>query len=264
MPDASHNDAVLIFPAGMPRALEFLGQCRRQGRKALGASSLAYDPARQRYDRWLTLPYVTAADFDAALRRAVAEHGVTGIYTPHVVVWDYLNRRLADIAPGVALLNASPLDEELAAYRTALDAAPAFLSQPLPLASSLPAQPPQPEAEIAALLRHFAAIPGMCDLDKLKALYEIARRCPQGDVVEIGSWWGKSAFALLWLAQRYAIGKLLCVDPWENAQLLQHDADPLVDRLAADRLDATRPCASSRSICCPTAATTATTYAWAP
>jgi hypothetical protein len=67
-------------------------------------------------------------------------------------------------------------------------------------------------------------------------LTAVARRCPVGDLVEIGSLWGKSAFALSWLARAYRIGKLLCVDPWSSGDLVQNDPGGAVDEFTA-RLD---------------------------
>jgi cephalosporin hydroxylase len=75
--------------------------------------------------------------------------------------------------------------------------------------------------EIASLSRYTEIIPGMCDDDKFHALLEVARRAVEGDIVEIGSWWGKSAFIFSWLARYFGIGKLLCVDPWDNQHLVQ-------------------------------------------
>ena len=46
---------------------------------------------------------------------------------------------------------------------------------------------------------------------------------------QIGSWWGKSAFILARLAHCCDIGNLLCVDPWSNEHLVQHDEKGLVD-----------------------------------
>ena len=67
------NRAVLIFPAGMPRALEFLGKCQREQRQVIGASSLAFDPSRPQYPAWLTLPYINHDEFDEALAQAVRD-----------------------------------------------------------------------------------------------------------------------------------------------------------------------------------------------
>lgn len=101
----------------------------------------------------------------------------------------------------------------------------------MPLASAVVPQAPLSQIEAAALLRHADVMPGMCDHDKIRALCEIARRCPQGDIVEIGSWCGKSAFVLLRLALHYGIGKLLCVDPWSSGEIVRNDAGGLVDSI---------------------------------
>lgn len=224
---------ILVFPGGMPKSLEFLQQCVTDGKTVLGASSLAHDPTRQQYPAWAHLPYVTDAGFDAALQALVASHGIRGIYTPNPVIWDHLHRTLQALAPGVALLNTSPADAELAAYRKAQAQVDAWLQQPLAIGVGQPVRPGASRLQLAALFRHAELIPGMCDREKMFALGEIARHAVDGDIVEIGSWWGKSAFLLAWLARCYGIGKLLCVDPWSNAHLVQHDATGLVDQVSA-------------------------------
>lgn len=225
--------AILIFPAGMPRALEYLADCEREQRKVIGASSLAYDPARQLYSDWLTLPYVNHETFPIELAQAIERADIGSIYSPNPVVWDYLNRMLATIAPGVVLQNSSPVDSELETYRVAKQRSASLLATTLPLAVDQSPKSNLTATEVAAFYLHAEAIPGMCDHEKLRALYEIARYCPSGDLVEVGSWWGKSAFILLRLAQTFGIGKLLCVDPWSDAHLVQDDKDSLVDVASA-------------------------------
>ena len=67
----------------------------------------------------------------------------------------------------------------------------------------------------------------------MHAIVEIdALTAPPGDVVEIGSWWGRSAALLVWLARRYDIGPVLCVDPWDEACMDQGNA--LLDQTSAD------------------------------
>lgn len=89
--------------------------------------------------------------------------------------------------------------------------------------------------ELASLCRYADLIPDMCEDEKFHVLLEIARHSVKGDIVEIGSWWGKSAFILAWLAQHFKIGNLLCVDPWSNAHLVQNEK--IVDSDSA-RVDA--------------------------
>lgn len=227
------TNPVLIFPAGMPRALAFLAKCLQEHTVVVGASSLATDPTRQQYSEWATLPYITEEDFGPALKHVIDSFGVGGIYTAHPVVWNYLNENLEAISPGATLLNTSPAVSELEDHRTAVSRACRALHDPLELAGLRPAKPDLPVLAVAALYRHSEDIPGMCDHEKVRALYEICRHCPPGDIVEIGSWWGKSAFVLLRLAQSFGIGSLLCVDPWSDAHLVQNDAGALVDTLSA-------------------------------
>jgi hypothetical protein len=228
---------ILIFPAGMPRALDFLQKCLREGVAVIGASSLNYDPSRGKYPAWQYLPFVGQPEFDEAIKQAILKFDIGGVYSPNPVVWNYLNRVLEEIAPGVLLVNTSPFTVELSGYRAACDHARALLENPLPLASKISARPSISEIELATLFRHADLIPGMCDHEKLCALCNIARHSPPGDIVEIGSWWGKSAFIFARLARCYNIGNLLCIDPWSNEHLVQHDEKGLVDRVSA-QLDA--------------------------
>lgn len=214
---------VMIFPAGMPRSLDYLRKCRLEKRPVIGASSLGYDPSREEYPAWVHLPYVTDAAFDAALKQAVGEHDIGEIYTPNLVVWNYLSQCVGKLIPGVSLANTSPADEVLSGYRVAQKRARYLIDHQLSLSSGITGQPIPAEVEIAALNRYADLIPGMCDDDKFHALLEIARYSVRGDVVEIGSWWGKSAFILSWLARRFDIGNLLCIDPWTNEHLVQNE-----------------------------------------
>lgn len=220
---------VLIFPAGMVRSLEYLEQCRRNGQAVIGSSSLAYDVSKTRYAQWEVLPYITETGFDDALSELIKRHDIGGIYTPNPVVWAYLNKSLPLIARGIALINASPAQEELTGYRTASKLACQLLDQTLSLASCVSAKPPMPEVQLSALFRHANIIPGMCDDEKIGALCEIARYSVPGDIIEIGSAYGKSAFVLSRLARWYGIGKTLCIDPWKREYMVQNDAGGLVD-----------------------------------
>lgn len=224
---------ILIFPAGMSRSIEYLQKCLREGQAVIGASSLGLDVSKGQYPSWLSLPFITQPEFEETLKHAILEFNIGGIYSPNPVVWDYLNRVLKELAPSVFLVNDSPVNIELSGYRTARSHADSLLDRPLPLASNVPATPSMSELELAAMFRHADVIPGMCDHEKFCVLCEIARHSPVGDIVEIGSWWGKSAFILSRLAHCYTIGKVLCVDPWSNEHLVQSDETGMVDRVSA-------------------------------
>jgi hypothetical protein len=178
---------ILIFPAGMPRSLAFLDRALAEGQSVVGSSSLGHDPARERYPMWVHLPYVGVPGFDESLRQAVADFDIGGIYTPNPVVWDYLHRCMQVSFPGVTLVNGSPVDSEMAPYHTALEFGRSVLAQPLELTGSGPSCPSVSALEIAALFHHAETIPGMCDHEKIRALCEIFRSTPAGDIVEIGA-----------------------------------------------------------------------------
>ncbi len=189
----------------------------------IGASSLGYDASREKYPTWIHLPYVTDLRFDEALKQAIVKYDIGEIYTPNIVVWNHLNQTLGKQIPGVALANTSPVDEVLSGYRGALAKARYLVADQLSLTSDVSPRPSLSVIEVAALSRYADLIPGMCDDDKFRALFEIARYSVNGDIVEIGSWWGKSAFILGRLARCFEIGKLLCIDPWANEHLIQNE-----------------------------------------
>ena len=220
---------VLIFPAGRPAGLAQRDRARARGQRVIGASSLADDPARGEYEVWEQLPYVNDPGFDAALSDVMRRHGVSQVHAPHFVVWNHLERRLGEIAPGAQLFGAERPEDHERAYR-ALQARIAAAVPP-EIHSALEPGPPLSLIEKVGLMRLMDTIPGMCAEEKGLALIEVMRHAPRGDIVEIGSWWGRSAAVLAWLAARYDIGGMLCIDPWIGEALVQGDA--LVDEASA-------------------------------
>jgi predicted O-methyltransferase YrrM len=229
------SEAVLIFPAGLPDALDYQSRAQALGQRVVGASSLAFDQAKNNYADWATLPFVHEDGFDDALAETVRRHDIGAIYTSHFVIWKYLSERLEEIAPDTRLIGGQTLLDGEAAYRKLrqrladdpLAAAPFY-------ASAVPARPALSEAERIGLVRLVGTISGMCSEEKVLALIDALRHAPEGDIVEIGSWWGKSAAAFAWLANRYQLGAVLCVDPWEKEA--QRQGTAIVDT-ASDALD---------------------------
>jgi hypothetical protein len=229
---------ILVFPAGMPRSLTYLESAQAAGKTVIGSSSLGNDPVRERYPLWVRLPYVTSPDFDDALRCVISQFDIGGIFTPNPVVWDYINKKIKDTFPGTFLVNCNPIDSELTRYHKALQFEAEVLSEPLQLSANGNPKPIVSELVIASLFLHAESIPGMCDHEKIRALTEIFRYTPLGDVVEIGTWWGKSAFVLNWLAGCYNVGKLLCIDPWSSEHIIQNDENGFVDGIRVDANEA--------------------------
>ena len=205
---------ILVLPGGTPLALRYRHHARLFGDRLVGASSVADDPAQALYPEWTFLPRYTEAGFGEALRQAVEAHAITHLFCTHYSLWRYLKEALPALAPDVVLNETDPLELDFAPYAElearAADLAPANVDE---------------AAWLAAVIKHAEGIPGQFSEAKLKAVLTAARELPQGDVVEIGSLFGRSAFVLLMIARRFGIGKVLCVDPWGEATPAQMDAN---------------------------------------
>jgi len=105
------------------------------------------------------------------------------------------------------------------------------LENPLQITSNSSTTKAPSLIDLSAIYRIVDTVPGMCDHDKMDALCAVLRCAPTGDIVEIGSWWGKSAVLLHMLSRQHKIGALLCVDPWQDEHLLQVESN-LVDQMA--------------------------------
>lgn len=81
------------------------------------------------------------------------------------------------------------------------------------------------EIERAGLIRLADSIPGACSDEKMVALMEAMRHAPTGDVIDIGSGCGRTAAVLVWLARRYEIGQVLCLDRWTEESVADFEID---------------------------------------
>jgi hypothetical protein len=221
----------------MPDCQKWALQASMKGMRVVGASSLPFDPARERYGEWTFLPWIRDPEFAEALGRCLKEKRIDAVYTAHAIVWPLLRDLLPKVAEHVRLESERPWDSDFRDYREYRATAMRFLQQPLAIATAGCA-PAMSSIQLAALIRMFQLVPGQCDFDKLEALAAIFRRMPRGDLAELGSLWGRSAVALAFLARHYGTGQLLCVDPWRNRELHQcvTEVDAISDELAIDEI----------------------------
>lgn len=187
--------------------------------RVVGASSLVHDPARAHYSEWESLPWIGDDNFTSRLMQCIAAKHIDLVYSAHPIVWSMLRELLPKVTPSVRLEPGRLWASELADYREYRARAARF--DPIEIAGNLPNRPPLQPMQLAALVRLFELTPGQCDYEKLEMLTAVFRCLPVGDIVEIGSLWGRSAVALAFLARHYEIGRLLCVDPWGDEELVQ-------------------------------------------
>lgn len=215
---ATDGPAVLVFPANGPRAREFARTVRAIGLRVVCASSEPDDVDGTGEDV-LYLPYVTAPEFRAEVTRLMDAQDVSVVYAPHVAVWQWFQELQLDPAykREFKLCNEFVPDENWRQYSRAFAWAKSCLGPLSVHGHELSQSPPLNLHEYAGLHHRYNAIPGESDETKVQLLTRIARMAPKGNIVEIGSAYGRSAFALAWLSRFHEIGSLVCVDPWSPA-----------------------------------------------
>ena len=225
--------ATLLFPGGMPESLTQLSVLRTQGRRCIGASAIANDPARPIYPQWEIIPFVTDANFEPTLLSVLKAHSISHIFTRHPIIGRYLKQIIAKYQLTVTLDAAGFASDAIQQQHLMFTRIDAALAQPFTL--DIPSQAPAlNRMQMAAVMQQALRIEGQSSDEKIIALMEIFRSCPQGDIVEIGSFWGRSACVLALLAKHYTIGSLLCLDPWTNDDAHQAGVSDNVNDEARD------------------------------
>jgi len=219
------HKTLLILPGGFGDGPAHRDYALGFGLKVIGASSVENDPAAADYAEWVWLPHIADPGFEAALGELIARRGVDQVHVTHDAILHRLQKILPALAPQVELTHGRTLFDLEADYRGLLARAakrPAILE----LAAASEPKPPLSDVEVAGFVRAAMSIPGQSEEDKLMALAEVARRAPGGDIVEIGSFMGRTAAFFSMLSGRYGLGKVLCVDPWE-VEAIDQGADAL-------------------------------------
>lgn len=223
---------ILIFPLDIDDADTFIRTAKALGLAVVGASSAMAGPEDKTVDSFIRLPFVTDPAFDRALQNALAQHAVTTIHAPHQGVWRHLATLLKTQPARFRFTLCGPDPFSATQQRFAPhEAWAASMSSGHPLtglAAPQAIRPPLSPARYSALHRQFLGIPGDSDVGKLRALCDIARLLPPGDLLEVGCLYGRSAFALGYLARQYALGSMICVDPWNTAELTDQGADAAI------------------------------------
>lgn len=205
------DPCVLIFPAGMPRSDVFKKAMQSVGVRLVEASS---EPEQVASGECHYLPYVTAGGFREAFVALLRQEGISRVHSPHPGVWWVLHEFNKDAAFPVSfhLTNEQPHVEDCAGQKRAFAWAK-VCREARSLAED--ATPALSAARYANLHWSYSGIPGESDDIKIWLLTHIFRLTVPGDVVEIGSAYGRSAFALAWLAAFHGVGNLICIDPWD-------------------------------------------------
>mgnify|MGYP000067773985 CR=1 FL=1 len=213
------NMHVLVFPLDMDKAHEFISTISALNIVITGASSVMTSAGAMNVSGFARLPFITDEGFETQLQQLVSSQSITHIYTPHAGVWSYMYA-LKKQNPNVysfSLCEPSPYHEDWMNAKPSNEWAKLMLKEKFVdhFDNNVAAlRKPLLAGQYASLHKQFTSISGQCDELKLLALAHIMRLVPKGDLVEIGSLCGRSAFGIAWLAKQYRIGNLICVDPW--------------------------------------------------
>jgi len=219
---------LLVFPSSMSDALPFIEQAHNLGATVVGASSLTHDPNASRCDFWLRLPRIDEANFAESLREVVTTHGIDGIFCPNNVVHGVIDTMIREGVIAARLL-ALPFYQEVARYNNLGARAGAALHLAQSICNEANSLAP---LNVAAWLHYTDAIMGQSGEAKLAALIAAMASAPQGDVIEIGTYFGKSAAWLTLIAHDLDVGSVLAIDPWLSVEAVQYDAPIHVQKLS--------------------------------
>lgn len=212
---------ILVFPSCLEASARFADETRRRHQRVIGASSLSVDPYAARYHSWEKLPFISDSGFFSALKALVDREQVDSIYSPHMLTFSVLEAELPSRLPHVSMIGDRPWQMQMTEVQQALQQAERDLRTIRDFGLGAFMLPVQFLAGLSLQMERFF---GQCSKEKALALCALMPSAVKGDVVEIGSLFGKSAYLLNRLAYHFDVGATLAVDPWNLGLAIQHDA----------------------------------------
>lgn len=234
MENSKSDGATLVFPAVNQAAVEYLTAARYRGEQTVCAASVASDDIAAEWGGLHRLPSVYEDDFTQHFLSLTMAYSVERLFCPVASVHNFMQRFIPEHHLGIELIGQSPIRQQVEQHRQLMERASRLL--PLVELCADGGSAALSLLEVAGVQRQASLIFGESNDDKLAAMMGIFANAPAGDVVEIGSLMGRSAFVLLYLAQRYHIGSVLTIDPWKLDNAIQRDSPDLVKGLG-DELD---------------------------
>lgn len=203
--------ATLVFPVSTPDGRAYLKAALERGEVVVGASCDVADPIDGAAP-WRRLPLVHEPEFLSAFLDLVRTHNVTQIHAAAHMVHASLSgiiqeQQLSELR----IINASALQTEIARWEEIFDRAEAWGEMIEWVAPGAALDTPF----IAGVIRQAFDLFGESYDAKLSALLGCLAAAPDGDIVEVGALFGRSASVLL--AGRdvgAARRRLFVFDPW--------------------------------------------------
>ena len=223
--------ATLIFPAVNQLAFDYWRTAQLHSEPTVMAASVPCDESPFNGGTVLRLPMIYEDGFCSAFLNLVAEHSIARVYCPVASVYAHLQRFIVEQELSIELLGDSPIQQQMTQHQELMARSRKLSHFIAACADGANVLPP---IDVAGVLRQAALIYGESSDEKLAAMIAIAASAPVGDIVEIGSLMGRTAFVLLYLARRYRIGPLLTIDPWRSANAVHHDSPEVFGSLLSE------------------------------
>lgn len=221
MSNQETNRATLVFPAVGHAAAEYVRAARSRGEHVVCAASVPNDEITSEFGDLQRLPSIYDDNFESIFFAFIKEQSVCRLFCPVSTVYAFMTQFVSAHHLDIQLIGYSPVRQQIELHRQLMARATKLLG----LVELCPAGAPAlSRLEVAGVLRQASLIYGESNDDKLAAMMGIFASAPVGDVVEIGSLMGRSAFVLLYLARRYSVGTLLTIDPWSAVECIQHES----------------------------------------
>ena len=211
----------LVFPVSTPEGRAYLKQALERGERVVGASSDTSDPIGGAAP-WARLPLVHEAGFWASFLDLVQTYDITQIHAAAHMVHAALSDLLRQHAPPrLRIINRSALEQEFARWDDIFARAERWKGL---IAALSPAQAPPEPSFLAGVIRLAFDLFGESYDDKLAALLACLLDVPDGDIIEIGALFGRSASVMLsGRALGAAERRLFVFDPWSTEAGAQQD-----------------------------------------
>jgi hypothetical protein len=211
----------LVFPAVNQAAFDYVDAALERGETVHCAASISLRTFDFSGVITHELPQIYDDNFLTELRRLVSEHQIQNIVCPVLMVHDYVQRLIQQEQIALRLIGKSPIQVQMEQHRRLMKKTRSITPFMNACADN---KKTLNEINLAGILRYASLVYGESNDDKLVAMAGIMGSAPKGDVIEIGSLMGRSAFVLSYAAWYFGLGSLLTIDPWDFKESIQTDS----------------------------------------
>jgi hypothetical protein len=220
---------LLVFPINSEFLLNILPVISQNSDKVIGATSNISDKIEFNFDQVELLPSINESGFDEKFQSLINKYSITNIVSFHPLVRLYLENNLKRINPAVVLHPITIqkiLEVKLNSWKNIVK-----VFQSLPQDFNVPVNK---STELLTAIKKAQEVYGETSGSKILEIMQLFPELPPGDIVEIGVFFGKSAFILSEFSRIFHKGNLLFIDPWEIKNSIQEDNADLLKKLSAD------------------------------